>query len=387
MLFIGQLYPNSEKKMTKFFRNEVKDLESKLIDRLIEKEFREVLNPKVLSERDIDLQGIGEDQYIETENGFIPFKESVKWLPSLELVSTEFNTPIKLFSSSQSLFNSFNMSLVLMESTVGLDDMKKISKDLFDDGSSVAFEKTNASKPLSKEFKVLFDEKEVGICGIYSFSTLSNFNIDTAVGYLNLDLASIIAGKNSISSQESLYPQLTGRMKMNDEEIAESVQIDKEPLTPFGKSLRDKLKEEMVRERIKGTGKRSKLLEISFKDKKIQVWILNRDSTTRKGLFNELYVWRSGLYAVPRTNIGGAMRKIKKEGTETGINMLDSISSWLAWEAEHMGCEKKIVKLSSIDSIESSNIKLPENLKDQVESIDLKGDLELELELKLLESD
>jgi len=384
MVLIGQFSSRSSESSSKGLKSRVRELEEKYANLLMDRGYREVLNPHTLSERDLELQEIDEDGYIKTKRGLIPLQDSSRWLPTLECVSNNLTLPIKLFSSSMSLFNSFNFSVVVVDNEVDLNEMKRISNFLLSDHDfSIGYKRDVASSPLSKSGDILLNEDNVGEYGLYSLSTLSNFGIEDPVGYLRLDLASVLASISSLSSRKSLYPQLTGVLSLTDEALAKSVSIDKVPLTEFGKAVKKKISKEITKERVKGTRGRSKLLETSFKDRVVQVWVLNEGGTTSKGLFNEIYAWNGGLYTVPRTNITDALKKVKEEGSSTGIHLVDAVASRLAWEAEHMSGDRKLIELEDIDSIESANITLPRNLRSSIDTSNLKGEIDLELELKL----
>ncbi|MFW5902590.1 MAG: hypothetical protein ACOCTT_01745, partial [archaeon] len=265
--------------------------------------------------------------------------------------------------------------------------VKRISKSLItEENPSIGYKRKPASKPLSKKEGILLDEDEIGECGLYSFSILSNFNIKEPVGYIKLDLASIIAQGLSLSSQRVLYPQLTGGLVLTDGEISDSLKIDKKPFTKFGESIKGKIRENISRERIKGSSGSSKLFETNFKERNLQVWVLKDDETTSDGLFSEVYVWNGSLYAVPKANVSDALRRVKEEGHSTGISLIDSISSGIAWEIEHMDKKRKFIDLGEINSLESANINLPRNLRGQIHVGDFEADLNLKLELRLFQS-
>lgn len=388
MVFIDQFSSNASDVNSDTLRNKVREFESEIISKLINRGYKEVLNPYLLSEKNLELQEIDERDYIKTKRGFMPFDESSKWLPTLESSSNKMNLPIRLFSSYQSIFDGFKLSVVIMDKNVDMESIHNLCRSILSkESSSLSYKRKKASKPLSQKERVLLDEDDIGECGLFSFSVLSNFNIDEPVGYLNIDIASLIAQEVSLSVQEVLYPQLTGRLVLTDEEISETLKIDKEPFTELGKSVKNNLSDRISKERVKGSKESFKLLETIFKGKDLQVWVLSEDEATSDGLFSEVYVWNGSLYAIPKANVGEAFRRIKKEGSSTGISLVDSISSRIAWEIEHMDGERKFIELNDIVSLESANIELPRNLKGQVNLSDFEADLNLKLELRLLQSD
>lgn len=325
------------------------------------------------------------------------------WFLTLERLIGRKPFPIKLFSvdrcfrreqaeDATHLRTHHSASCVVVDEEVSVEDGKAVAKALL---GSFGFEK----------FKFKLDEKrskyyapdtqtevygysansgwvELATFGIYSPVALSRYKIEFPVMNLGLGverLVMVLHGYKDV--REMAYPQFYAEWRMNDEEIASLLRIDKTPASEEGHKIARKIIEAAKKYSSEKSPCEFLVYSGKIRNAKVKVKLVEREEGKKllgPAAFNEIYVFEGGIYGVPPDSAGDI--KAKGASAVGKLKYIHGIANLAAHEIEKniaKGREKIIIRVPIVRSLGDINLKLNEvalrYITTYSKSIDVRG--------------
>ncbi len=352
--------------------------------------FKEVINSYTIPKRDIELQGLGKEEYLSTREGFIPLCPETPWLPLMKVARKNLPLPIKMFAISPVPFKQHHLSIGILSFEDASQDYSTMIENVTNVSSTnVKYLKTDAASSLRSAGgwkDVFYRSERIGSRGFIPSEVLVNYSIDEPLFVLNIDLVSLISLKQGMSKEEVLYPHPSLEFSFSDKEIAETMGVKDYPKTAMGKLISRKTKREVLN-MSRGGLKKAKLFSYEVPERGVITgWITNarEGGAIASEVFDEFYIWDKNLYLIPRFSGGGAIREVREKGAPTGLTLLDALADKVAFEAESLSEWRKSIGFRSIKSPEEANVCLPGNVRSILSPIDFEVDLDLDVVIEVV---
>jgi len=242
------------------------------------------------------------------------------------------------------LYDSNTLSIVIMAEEISLEDCQKIASIICE---QIGFKenKTEIKKATSKyyapqtEFEIFVEHPttkewiEIGDGGFYSPVSLANYGIRYPVFNIGFGIERICMIKTEIEDIRKLvYPYFYEDISFSDEEISKGVKYINIPLTDKGIEIKNAIIEAAITNKDQPSPVDIKVWEGVIKDKKIEVYIWERDENVKllgPAALNKIRVKDGDI-------LGLAYEKTIEGGVDTGKTYIEGIASEMAYLIEVM---------------------------------------------------
>lgn len=277
------------------------------------------------------------------------------WFQTLGSIWEKVPHPIMLFSidrcfrreqaeDAHRLMSYHSASCIIAGEDVTIEDGKAIASSLLSSFGYTNFE----FRPDEKRSKYYMPDTqtevyalhpnhgwvEVATFGIYSPASLAQYGVGVPVMNLGLGverLAMIATGSQDL--REMSFPQFFPKT-YSDAEIARSVSVDQEPITPKGKEISQAIIQ-TARENATAVGPCSfKAWDGELHGRRISVYVEESEDGAKllgPACMNEIFAYQGSILGVPDTE---KFANIRKEGVQVGISFLSSVAAAAAAEIE-----------------------------------------------------
>jgi O-phosphoseryl-tRNA synthetase len=291
----------------------------------------------------------------------IPTKSTLRshttalWFKVLEVLVKRKKLPLQYFTIGQKfrreqkldsthLFVSNTLSIVIMAEEISLEDCQKISLLI---SKEIGFinNKIEIKRATSKyyapqtEFEIFVEHPitkewiEIGDGGFYSPISLANYNISYPVFNVGFGIERICMIKSQIKDIRKLvYPYYYEDISFSDTEISKSVNYKYAPLTEEGLEIRDAIINAANKNKNLDSPIEIKVWEGSFKNRKIEVLIWEKDDNVKllgPAALNEIWVKDGNVLGVPSD-------KVPEGAISANKTYLEGIASEMAYNIEVM---------------------------------------------------
>ncbi len=298
------------------------------------------------------------------------------------------------------LYDSNTLSLVIMAEEISLQDCQDITATIC---REIGFKnnKNEIKKATSKyyapqtEFEIFVEHPktkewiEVGDGGFYSPVSLAQYNIKHPVFNIGFGVERICMIKTGIEDLRKLtYPYFYEDISFSDEEIRKGIKYQKIPLTEKGIEIKHAIIEAAIKNKDENSPIEIKVWEGTIKDKKIEVYIREKDKNVKllgPAALNKIWVKNGEV-------LGLDPGKTLDDGVDTGKTYIEGIASEMAYTIEVMLDQNKSnyehrVKMcyrASEINIEVDDIIL-EYIHSKQKKIDIRGPVFIGLSFKIID--
>lgn len=334
------------------------------------------------------------------------------WFETLEAIQNRYEMPIALFSigpryrreqkeDASHLRVHHGASLVIMDEKMSLEAGYEITKEILEKLGFTGVEfvvkkatsKYYAPGSEAEVFCKLGDKKlEIGDVGMYSPIALANYDIKYPVfnaGFGIERVALVLNNKKDV--RELVYPHFYSHTEMNDQEIAEKINIEKTPKTSEGQLLAKDIYEKALKNKEAETPCEINVFSGKLLGKNVSIKLF-KDEAGKKLLgpatLNKIFVYNGEIIAFdPEKFI--KLKEVAEKGIKIDFDFLEAISNLFAYEIEEKikeGVEfEKIVEM--VKSYHDVNVSIPEKVVAFISSknkkIDFRGPVFLGVRLKI----
>jgi O-phosphoseryl-tRNA synthetase len=176
------------------------------------------------------------------------------WFQTLAAIMDKENLPIKVFSTGiwfkrglklneLKLSSHYGASCIIMDKKIMASNGKVIAEEILNrlGFKNLEFKdshKTQNFNITSDEIGIFINGIEIGTFGLFSKEVLQKYNIDIPILYINFGLEHMVMVQKGFDDiRELMFPQFYKAWKLNDAQIAESLQFIMKPKTEVGKGI------------------------------------------------------------------------------------------------------------------------------------------------------
>ena len=278
------------------------------------------------------------------------------WFPTLKALAHKKEMPIRLFSiglrfrreqkvDATHLRAHYGASCVIMDPEINIEDGKKASEKILEKMGFKNIDYTikkatsNYYAPKS-EYEIFSENIEVADCGMYSPIALANYGIEYPVFNIGFGLERILMLRKKLADvREILYPQFYKELALTDKEIADNVSIHKRPETEDGRTLAEKIIKVSREKADTPSPCRFLAYKGDFLGKKIEVYVLEKETGTKlmgPAALNGIYVHSGAVYGLPEdsSRFKANLVEVKEKGVRIAFGFLEAVSEYFAYEIE-----------------------------------------------------
>ncbi len=329
------------------------------------------------------------------------------WFITLKHIHNKRPLPVKLFSidrcfrreqkeDASHLMTYHSASCVVVDDDVSLDMGKVVSENLLEHFGFKRFkfipdEKKSKYYIPDTQTEVygyhpkLKDWVEIATFGMYSPIALDEYGIEKDVLNLGVGVervAMILHNKRDI--RELVYPQIYGKWKISDREIASMLRINYYPVTEEGRALMDALLKTCREHGNEASPCEFVAFDGKFLNKSITVKVIEPEEGTKllgPAAWNEIYVYDGNIIGVPeKEQMNELAKNALKMGISTNIKYMDGVAAYASYKIEEMvvsGADKIKLRTPISRSISDINLRLHEIALNYITSknktIDVRG--------------
>ncbi len=298
------------------------------------------------------------------------------------------------------LYDSTTLSLVIMAEEISLHDCQDIATTIcrkigFKNSKSEIKKATSKYYAPQTEFEIFVEHPktrewiEIGDGGFYSPVSLSQYGIIYPVFNIGFGVERICMIKTGVEDIRKLvYPYFYEDISFTDEEISKGIKYKFFPLTEKGIEIKNAIINEAIKNKDEKSPIEMKVWEGVVKEKKIEVYIWERDEGVKllgPATLNKVWVKEGSI-------LGLSLEKNPENGIYTGKNYLEGIAKEMAYHIEVMLDQNKKsfehrVKMcyrASEVNIEVDDIIL-EFIHSKQKKIDIRGPVFLGLTFKVID--
>ncbi|MFQ6136186.1 MAG: O-phosphoserine--tRNA ligase [Candidatus Hydrothermarchaeales archaeon] len=305
------------------------------------------------------------------------------WFLTLETLVKQEPLPIRLFSidrcfrreqreDESHLRTYHSASCVVVDEEVGVEIGKEVSKGLlnrfgFEDFKFKLDEKRSKYYTPGTQMEVHVHHPktgwvEVATFGIYSPVALSRYKIEFPVMNLGLGierLAMVLYGIGD--AREVVYPQFYGEWRLDDEDMASRISLDRVPSTKEGGEIVGKIIEIGKKRGDEESPCEFPVYAGKVFDRGVEVRMVEVEEDTKllgPAAFNRIYVHDGSIYGISEKKGSIAVRE---EGIDTGLRYIDGIANLAAYEIERAarkGERKATTKAKIVRNLNDVNFRL-----------------------------
>ncbi|MEM2908121.1 MAG: O-phosphoserine--tRNA ligase [Candidatus Hadarchaeales archaeon] len=284
------------------------------------------------------------------------------WFAVLREMQRREPLPIQLFSigpkfrreqklDEAHLYDSWTASLVVMAERMSLEDgqelVRRILRELgFEDVKLELKAATSKYYAPRTEFEVFLRHPrtggflEVGDAGFYSPVSLSKYDISYPVFNFGMGLERLLMVMTGETDIRALvYPYLYTKVAFSDADIASMLKLEKGPKTEVGRRIAEAIVRVAEEHADEPSPCEFKAFEGELLGKRVSVSVVEPESGTKligPAGFNVLYVYDGNIIGLPPKGWeeDEFLRKVKEQGTSTGIRYIDAFAALAAHEIE-----------------------------------------------------
>ena len=242
------------------------------------------------------------------------------------------------------LYDSNTLSIAIMTEEISLEDCQKIASIIceqigFKESKSEIKKATSKYYAPQTEFEIFVEHPttkewiEIGDGGFYSPVSLANYGIRYPVFNIGFGIERICMIKTEIEDIRKLvYPYFYEEISFSDEEISKGIRYNKIPLTEKGIEIKNAIIKAAVTNKDQPSPIEIKVWEGVIKDKKIEVYIWERDENVKllgPAAMNKIRVKDGEI-------LGLAYEKTLEDGIDTGKTYIEGIALEMAYLIEIM---------------------------------------------------
>jgi len=188
------------------------------------------------------------------------------------------------------------------------------------------------------EYEIFSNNIEIADCGMYSRTSLKNYNIPDDIYVFNagFGLERILMVKNNINDvRKVLYPQFYEDIKLSDEEIAKSLEMIYVPETEEGKDIAKKIYEVAKMHAYEKSPCKFLCFDGNLMNKNVKAFVFEDEENKNllgPAALNKIYVYEGNIYGIPddAEKFGDEGKRIKEKGVKANIDFLYAISNYFA---------------------------------------------------------
>ncbi|MDI6793791.1 MAG: O-phosphoserine--tRNA ligase [bacterium] len=286
------------------------------------------------------------------------------WYKTLAGLQDQAELPLKLFSigprfrreqrqDSHHLYESTSASVVIMDKGYTMEEGREFTRTVmrglgFGEPRFKVKETTSNYYAPGTDTEIMVDiegrEVEIANIGLYSQKSLDNYDIKYPVFNLGFGVERLAMIKTGCLDLRNLvYPQFYPEARLNDEEIAQAIGMEKQPETEEGRQLVKTLVKSALAHKDDIGPVEVTAFEGEFLGYPISIRIYNWDEGKRMLSFaalNEVYVHNGGLFSLPPKEAGQISAKVPKvfqdayQGVATGLCFIDLLANRFVAELE-----------------------------------------------------
>ncbi|KXB03755.1 hypothetical protein AKJ45_00705 [candidate division MSBL1 archaeon SCGC-AAA261F19] len=330
------------------------------------------------------------------------------WFFVLQEVQQREDLPIQLFTVGSKyrreqkldrthLCKSWTASLVVMTEKMSLEDGKRLTEKIM---KELGFEEVdfNIKRATSKyyapqtEFEVYVKHPEtgemieVGDAGFYSPVTLARYGISNQVFNLGIGLERILMiREGEVDIRALVYPYQYRELEFSDNEVARTLEFEKEPKTNIGKKIAERIKKTAEDHKDEPSPCKFSAFKGKINDSEVLVQIVEPEKDTKligPAGFNEIYIYDGNVIGVPPEGWkeDEFLKKVREKGISTGITYMDAFAAQVASEIEEAvqkGKGEVKVRVPIARSLNDINLKLGKSARRYITNnkkrIDVRG--------------